>query len=318
METQSLDLGTPTTKKKPKSLEKREGFGEIVKLLIKNEHISAEQVNYAIRVRSKVKTEKSLLDVMKDLKYVSDDLIRNIITNNLISIRIGDLLVDLGLLTERALKKGLSIQAEDKSKRKLGELLVEHNLIDERKLINVLSLQLGFPLVEPEFTEIDRNLFDKGTINLYLGHHFFPISVEENKTLIAFSDPLNPKCIEAAKKIFGNNIIIGITRKKSIKAAIEKFRPDISAELIETQTGESVVDIINQLIIDSIDMKNVSDIHIEPLTDRLRVRFRLDGVLVHHRDYPLSLAPSLASRIKVMCKADITEKRRHQGGTYHI
>ena len=59
---------------------------------------------------------------------------------------------------------------------------------------------------------------------------------------------------------------------------------------------------------------NASDIHIEPMKDRIRVRFRLDGVLVHHRDIALQMGPPITSRLKIMSKTDIAEKRRHQGG----
>jgi type IV pilus assembly protein PilB len=62
--------------------------------------------------------------------------------------------------------------------------------------------------------------------------------------------------------------------------------------------------------------RNASDIHIEPLNDHLRVRFRQDGVLTHFEDFPPETAPAVASRIKVLCEVDITEKRRHQGGRF--
>lgn len=64
----------------------------------------------------------------------------------------------------------------------------------------------------------------------------------------------------------------------------------------------------------AINEKTVSDIHIEPMRDRLRIRFRLDGVLIHHRDFPARLIPAITSRIKILCEANIAEKRRHQGG----
>lgn len=75
----------------------------------------------------------------------------------------------------------------------------------------------------------------------------------------------------------------------------------------------SVTELVNSIILKATSC-GVSDIHIEPMTDRLRVRFRQDGVLIHYKDFPREIIPPLTSRIKIMCKADIAEKRRHQGG----
>ncbi len=71
--------------------------------------------------------------------------------------------------------------------------------------------------------------------------------------------------------------------------------------------------IVNALIIAAIK-EDCSDVHIEPQSDRLQVRFREDGVLTHYKDFPVDIIPNLTSRIKIMCGADIAEKRRHQGG----
>jgi len=73
------------------------------------------------------------------------------------------------------------------------------------------------------------------------------------------------------------------------------------------------VEIVDAIILAAIE-QDASDIHIEPMHDRIRVRFREDGVLAHHKDFPLDIVPSLTSRLKIMCNADIAERRRHQGG----
>ena len=70
---------------------------------------------------------------------------------------------------------------------------------------------------------------------------------------------------------------------------------------------KSVVGVVNTLLEEAAS-GNVSDIHIEPMKDRVRVRFRLDGVLVHHRDLPLQMGPPITSRLKIMSKADIAER----------
>ena len=75
----------------------------------------------------------------------------------------------------------------------------------------------------------------------------------------------------------------------------------------------NVVEIANAIILSAI-RREASDIHVEPMADKIRVRFRADGVMIHFRDYPISAISPLVSRFKIMCGADIAEKRRHQDG----
>ncbi len=290
-------------------------FGEIVGILLQKGYLTRKQIEYAARVQSKIHTSKTMLEVIKELDYATDEQIRKTIRENLAEVRIGDLLVELGLIGHSDLEAGLSLQAEEKTKRKLGEILISHHFIDEHKLIEVLSLQLGFPFVEPAFTEIDRELFSKAPLKLYEAHNFIPIRREADKILVAFTDPLDHRDLDEANKVFGNRVLPAITTKSSLHEALNRLQPKSKACSINTgRDGESIVEIVDSIILAAIHEKNVSDIHLEPMQDRLRIRFRTDGVLIQHKDYPLEYIPGITSRIKIMCEADIAERRRHQGG----
>jgi type IV pilus assembly protein PilB len=290
-------------------------FGEIVGILLQKGHLTRKQIEYAARVQSKIHTSKTMLEVIKELDYATDEQIRKTIRENLADVRIGDLLVELGLIGHSDLEAGLNLQAEEKPKKKLGEILINHHFIDEHKLIEVLSLQLGFPFVEPAFTEIDRELFSKAPLKLYETHNFIPIRREGDKILVAFVDPLDHRDIEKADTLFNNRVLPAITTKKSLHEALKRLQSKSKIQRISTGgDGESIVEMVDSIILAAVQARNVSDIHLEPMQDRFRIRFRTDGVLIQYKDYPLEYIPGITSRIKIMCEADIAEKRRHQGG----
>jgi len=288
-------------------------YGEIVNILIKDGFLTLQQVDYALRVHAKLEFPKPLLDVIKTLEFVTDEQIRQAIRNHRLSMRIGNLLVELGYLAQEDLETAFSIQKEKQSGQKLGEILIEQHFIEERTLIEALSLQMGFPFVEPEFTGVDRELFSRAPFKWYEVHDIVPIRREAENVLVAFADPLDQKEIDAAQQIFGPNLLPGIALRKEIRKAISKSLkgPRESDEI--AMDDDSVVGIVNSIIYDAIK-NGASDIHIEPLADRLRVRCRLDGVLNHYKDFSIDLMPPIVSRIKVLCDADISERRRHQGG----
>lgn len=287
---------------------------DLISLLVYQGHLSAEQLAYAVRIRSKLETPRIMLDVLRELNLVTDDQIRETILTHLGTLPIGGLLVDLGLLTRDDLQVGLAVQAQETPRRKLGEVLVAHHFVAEKKLVDVLSMQLGFPVAEPDFAEVDPKLFSRAPVSLYTTHHFMPLGMEGNQAVIAFADPLDLWAMDEAKRYFGAQIRPAISTRQSIYRAIVRMRPDAEDHRGGVQILSSPVEVVNEIIVSAIDDGSVSDIHMEPMPDRFRIRFRRDGVLIGFKDYDRQVMPGVTSRIKVMCGADITERRRHQGG----
>lgn len=293
--------------------ESLKNLSEIVELLHRKKHITDQQIQYAVRIRSKIETPRTLLEILKELKYVTDDQIKEAVRESHIPMCLGNLLVELGHISEADLRLALDIQSEDKNDKKLGEILVDHQLIDERILIESLSLQLGFPHIEPEFTEIDPKLFSRAPSKWYEKHDILPIRREGDEILIAFADPLSSSDLDSAKQVFGDKFIAAIARKNAIRRAIRKAQSSRIKQHVSVSDEGSIVKLVNSIIVAAVE-RGASDIHIEPLKEHLRVRFRQDGVLIHFEDFPANISPALTNRIKVMCDVDITEKRRHQGG----
>ena len=287
----------------------------LVNHLLQNGYLTEKQVSYARRVQSKLEVPPPLLQVIKELKYISDERIKAAVRKHPLSMPIGSFLVELGHIRESDLQTALRIQTEEKSKRKLGEILVDLQFIEERVLLETLSLQLGVPFLEPTWNTIDHKLFAKVPLKWYEAHHLLPIRAQGMAIVIAVADPLDQNELQAARQVFGENIILAIAGKSAIKEVVMKAQRREMKKQISAMDENFIVKLVEDIILAAIQ-RNASDIHIEPLNDHLRVRFRQDGVLTHFEDFPPETAPAVASRIKVLCEVDITEKRRHQGGRF--
>ncbi len=291
------------------------GINPIVDLLLQEKLLAPQQVEYASRVQTKLETPRSLLEVLKELNLIADDQIKKAVTDSRIPMCIGSILVELGYIKTADLQRALELQADEENRRKLGEILMEHRLIDEAVLIEVLSLQLGFPQVEPEFSEINPELFGRAPARWYENHDVIPIQKEADGVLIAFADPLDARDLEAVKQVFGDKFIPAIARKTAIRRAISRCQSGSLKKDISASDENSIIRLADEILRAAVE-RDASDIHVEPLKDQMRVRFRQDGVLIHFQDFPAEIMPALTNRIKVMCEVDITEKRRHQGGRF--
>jgi len=285
--------------------------GIITNLLRKENIITDQQLAYAVRVSSKLTTPKTMIDTLLDLGYLTRDILQETLRINRVNIRLGDFLVELGYLRESDLKQALGMQSESKSSQRLGEILVERGFIEERKLLEALSYQLGYPLIELTFVSIDRSLLSVIPLSICRDLGIVPVRREDSIVLLALSDPLDQKSHDCAHKFLGDKARFAIASKESILDTLNALERSSTQPVLSDEN--SIIGMINTLLDDAVQ-EGASDIHIEPMKDRLRVRFRLDGVMHHHKDFPKEIAPQLSSRIKVMAQADIAEKRRHQDG----
>ncbi|RPJ76628.1 MAG: type II/IV secretion system protein, partial [Desulfobacteraceae bacterium] len=289
----------------------------IVESLIATGRVSREQLVYAQRVQSKLETPRPILDVLKDLKFISDDQIKAAVRQHAAPVCLGRLLAELGRIREEDLRAALAIRAESDPPKRMGEILLERRLIDERALIEVLSQQMGFPYVDPDFTEIDPRLFFKAPATTYEAHGFVPVRLEGGKPLIAFADPLEPADLDAVRAAFGPAFTAAIARRSAIARAIKRAQRAKQRERISASDEGSIIALVDGIIQAAVT-RQASDIHIEPFKEHTRVRFRQDGVLIHFDEFPSVLHGAVTNRLKVMCDVDITEKRRHQGGRFVV
>jgi len=284
-------------------------IGVIPTLLVKDGALSNDQLAYAVRVHSKLTSHQTMLDSLLELGLISQEQLQTTLRKHQLNVRLGDLLIELGYLREIDLQQALAIQKDAHGQRRLGDVLIDNGFIEERKLLETLSYQLGYPLIDPDFVRIDKTLLARLPLNICHQFNVLPLYRQGDELVVTFADPLDQRARDVVSAHLGS-YIPAICSKKSLKealVALEHVGQTVAAD------DTTIIGMINLLVEDAIE-EQASDIHIEPQKDRLRVRFRRDGVMGHYKDFPKEIAAQLTTRIKVMSQADIAEKRRHQDG----
>lgn len=296
-----------------------ESGGQIAQILLDQGVLSREQLTYALRIRAKLGEEYSLVRVLKDLEYLSDQQLREALRQQGRTVPLGNLLVELGYLRTAELQAALKAQKEPQYKgKRLGEFLLEKRLIQERELIEVLADQLGFPSVEPSFSEIPPELLVIVKPEWCRRIGAIPLSREADRVMVAFVDPLDQNARLVAEDVFGQ-VVPAITSRRALEETVTAFENSLShaGNRDAAKLGSKASALADELILAALK-QGASDIHLEPTRTRIRVRFRLDGVLQVHGELDSELLPSLSNRLKVLAGADIAERRRHQGGGFRF
>lgn len=286
-----------------------ERFSEI---LLEQGAIDADKLKYARRVQLKLESPKPILAVLCDLGYVTHAQLLDIFRKRPVQVRMGQFLVEFGYIGSDDLQQALAFQRQQQKRKRLGEILVERNLISEAKMLEVLANLKGIPVVDLSVAKVDQTLLSKQMLKSAVKHCFVPIERQRDGVLVAFGDPLDGAALETAQQVVGAEILPAVGRNSQILRFLLNYERTITQDR-KGFSDQSVVTIVNQIFDDAI-LQKASDIHIEPLELKLRVRFRIDGIMVYYRDFPLDSASALVSRIKIMAGADIAEKRRHQDG----
>ena len=283
---------------------------QIAELLVQERLLTAEQLDYARRVHAKLGRRRPLVSVLTELGYITGEQVRAVLQAHRVEIRLGDLLVELGLLGEAELQAALALQ-RNRPDEKLGQVLVDNGFVAEDALLDAVSVQLGIPYLAADRLEPDASLVRRVRPAKLRRLGCVPVRGDDGEVLLVFADPLAAPPQEQLHDLVGGPFRLAIARRRPLADALESLSRDPDARV--TVTESAVVRQVNALVATAI-ADGVSDIHIEPLRDRVRVRMRQDGVLVPREDLPRDMARALVSRIKIMAGADIAERRRHQDG----
>ncbi len=240
--------------------------------------------------------------------------------------RLGDLLVESGLITEEQLQKAL--QEQKVSKQKLGDVLLQQGYISENQLIEVLEFQLGIPHVSLFKYKFDQSLTSVITEAMAKRYQCIPLKKDGNKLMVAMVDPLDYFAIEDLRMSTGfqiepaiatkDEIQRSIIRYYSLQESVNELMEDLPTDQAAMETelvdeDSPVVRLVNQLIQQAVQTR-ASDIHFDPQEDNLRVRFRIDGVLRTERTLPRHMSGIVSARLKIMANLNIAERRIPQDG----
>ncbi len=261
-------------------------------------------------------------------------------------MRLGEILLQEGLITQQQLDEALSLQG--KSSKPLGQILLELGYVSEEGIAIALSKKLGIPYFSwaSGMLKMARNqeLEKLVPYDVAMRYLIFPIAKQGNILTCAMADPLDMWAQEHVSKITGCTLQRVVATPTDIKKAIDMFYKGtdvlrMAMEHVEVEdVGESpeterearsvdsllveaedapVVHIVDLLIHQAIK-QNASDIHIEPQRDKLVIRYRIDGVLFEVPPPPKKLHSPIVSRIKIMSRLDIAERRLPQDGAMSV
>ncbi|AKS39096.1 type II secretion system protein E [Anoxybacillus gonensis] len=239
--------------------------------------------------------------------------------------RLGDLLVEAGLITKEQLEETLKEKAPG---QKLGDALLQRGYITEQQLIEVLEFQLGIPHVSLYRYPIDPKLMNLVPKEFAKRNMLIPLKQEGDRLFVAMADPMDFFAIDDLRLSTGFHIEVAIASKDDILRAINKYY-DIDDSVEEflniappqevreqeklVEDDSPIVRLVNQILQMAVEQR-ASDIHIDPHETKVVIRYRIDGILRTERALPKHMQGMLTARIKILANMDITEHRVPQDG----
>jgi type IV pilus assembly protein PilB len=258
--------------------------------------------------------------------------------------RLTQVLINNKLITQEQLDKALEVQKEKGGR--LSDIIVKLKFVKENDLISTLSEGLGFPLIDLKRFKIDYEVVKTIPVEIARHYQIIPISKMGDTITLAMADPLNIFAIDHVEALTGYKINPIISSGQDILQTIELSYPDATKNIIDDLVKEmssSSIELIKEereilpsdqelnrisrktpvikvtnMLLDEAVKKKASDILIEPMDKRLRVRFRVDGILQEIQAPPKNMHAPIISRIKVISDLDIAEHRLPQDGRFKV
>ena len=323
-------------------------------LLVRVNLINEDQLKYAedeVKYQAQLGKKVTLVQILVKAGMVKQEQLTDILGVQMQSVtkkRIGEMLLDQGFITQDQLNEALEKQKSSGGKR-LGRVLVDLKFIDEKKLTDILCCQFEVPFVKLDAIKLDDKVYEYISEDQCKTHKIVPLYVTKDSRqalVVAMADPTNVRLRDSIKFKVKKNVDVVMASEQDIKKTIDILfanhgpaeesladligsSGDDELETVERGQGSSdepeltdeegrqVVKIVTTLIHEAI-ARHASDIHLEPQETFLKLRYRIDGDLQVMSPIPARLMPQILSRIKLLSKMDIAEKRKPLDGRFTV
>ena len=245
-------------------------------------------------------------------------------------LRLGEVLVKEGLVTDEQIETALATQKQSKGKR-LGEVLVDLRIVDEVTIVRTLAKRLDLSFVDINQIEVAEAALKELPSHVIRDHNVVPVASDQESITVAFGDPLSVDAVNAVRFACQKRLVEVVAapsqisrfvaRSASISESKEEF--EVFLQSLSSEAGQSgdlgenaaAVRLANKIILDAV-RDRASDIHIEPNGEKndLSIRFRIDGECREYRRIPAEYREQLVARIKIMARLNIAERRMPQDG----
>lgn len=247
--------------------------------------------------------------------------------------RLGDMLIAENVISEEQLESALEFKKTSGSDKRLGEIFVEMGFTTEEKICHALERQLGIEMVSVANKMVPVEVMDRVNGSLLRKHMCYPFGCDYDVLFLAMADPMDMNAMDDIAMLTGMQVEPYIATNREIMIAIDKAfgneEAQNAADAYKKERGEKGYDdneqedngvddspivILVKTTIEQAARLRASDIHIEALETRVRIRYRIDGSLYEQISYDISLMPAITARLKIISGMDIAEKRRPQDG----
>lgn len=254
-------------------------------------------------------------------------------------MRLGDILIEQGVISPEQLKEALT--ASRANGKRLGEYLVDAGLTSEQKIAKALEFQLGLKYVDLSTVVIPENILKLVKPEVLKKYKCIPFAISDrnpNILRLAMADPMDIVAVDdvgivtnmqiepvvstttgimaALDKHFGSSQAMDVARQYAEERGFDQETEEITEE--NAQLDNSPIVVLVRTMIEQAARQRTSDIHIEALENKVRVRYRIDGALYERMTYDIKMLPAIVARLKIIGGMDIAEKRKPQDGRITI
>jgi type II secretory ATPase GspE/PulE/Tfp pilus assembly ATPase PilB-like protein len=313
----------------------------LVGTMLKKEDMVTHHAMETALEEQRILREKKLGEIIAEKEDIPHTEIERIIKNayemgkESARMKVGDILIEAGLVTEEQVEDALTVQGVGKRK-KIGYILIDRNIITEKQLLTVLAVKFFLRFVDLDTIVPTTVALNSLPAEVVYGLHVLPLENDGKKFIVAISDPADYTIPDTLRFYTKSKIELVVALSTQIGAAIAKYYPKKGFEIAQviggmtdnlvieredeeiadvTESDSQIVQLVNKILLDGYQ-KGASDIHFEPgYRDKpFRVRYRVDGICHVVHEIPKNFKRAIISRIKIMSNLDISERRKPQSG----